>query len=101
MLPGSHRADGATGKPEAILEAIEDSSSVVPVDVDPGSVTIYSSRLWHRGGANAGECDRLFCFLTMMEAGSPAPPGLIHTLARDEVGEWLVGPDGLRRCEFE
>ena len=75
---------------------------VLPVDVPAGTVTVYSSRLWHRGGANGraegeapGENERAFAFLTIGEPGAPAPAGLIHTMARGDVGRWLVSSDGM------
>lgn len=74
------------------------ASAAVPVAVPAGTVTVYSSRVWHRGGANKSERERVFCFLTLVEAGSPAPPGLIHTLSREDVGKWAVGETGLVRA---
>ena len=65
----------------------------------PATVTLYSSRLWHRGGGNQGDKERVFCFLTLAEPAAAAPPGLIHTMARCDVGAWVVGSDGLRRRE--
>ena len=99
LLPGSHRPDAATGRSEVIRAACEDSSRLVPVDVGAGTVTIYSSRLWHRGGANQGKRERVFAFLTLAEASSAAPPGLIHTMTRDDVGAWIVGAEGLVQRE--
>ena len=58
-------------------------------------MTLYSSRLWHRGGANFADRVRTFCFLTLMESDAPAPPGLIHTMARADVGSWIVRHGGL------
>jgi len=89
----------ATGRSEVIRAACEDSSRLVPVDVGAGTVTIYSSRLWHRGGANQGKRERVFAFLTLAEASSAAPPGLIHTMTRDDVGAWIVGAEGLVQRE--
>lgn len=97
VLPGSHRPDAARGSSEVIKRATETSESVVPIDVPAGSVTIYSARLWHRGGANVCDRERIFCFLTLSEPGSPAPPGLIHTMVKEDIGSWVVGQAGLYR----
>lgn len=75
-------------------------ASVLPVEVPAGSVTLYSSRLWHRGGGHGGDemegqGARRFAYLTVAEPGAPAPPGLIHTMARGDVGKWVVGEGGL------
>ena len=96
ILPGSHRPDASAAQPAIIRAACDDARRVVPVDVGAGSVTVYSSRLWHRGGANAGPRERVFAFLTLTEPSSPAPPGLIHTMTREDVGKWVVGPAGLQ-----
>ena len=70
----------------------------MPVEAPSGTVTLYSSRLWHRGGANAHEDrERVFAFLTVAEPETPAPPGLIHTMARQDVGKWRVGQGGIER----
>ncbi|KAL7534139.1 hypothetical protein ACHAWF_004726 [Thalassiosira exigua] len=48
VLPGSHRPDASNGAPSVIREAVKDpapSKGVASIDVPPGSVTIYSSRL--------------------------------------------------------
>jgi hypothetical protein len=100
VLPGSHRPDATCGSEAAIRAAIArdrhiDSSSV-QIDVPAGSVTIYSSRLWHRGGANThAKRERSFAFLTLAEPDAPAPAGLIHTMAAADVGEWVVGKKGI------
>ena len=60
-------------------------------------MTVYSSRLWHRGSAKQGEAERTFCFLTVGEPDAPAPAGLIHTMERAAVGAWTVGRGGLAR----
>ena len=71
---------------------------VLPVKVPGGSVTLYSSRLWHNGGANNHpERERIFAFLTVAEPETPAPPGLIHTMSKDDVGSWLVSQGGVVR----
>lgn len=98
LLPGSHRPDAANGTPEKIRRAVEESTvahGVIRVAVPAGTVTMYSSRLWHCGGANQSERERVFCFLTLTEPDAPAPPGLIHTMALEDVGVWAVGRDGL------
>ncbi|KAL1510731.1 hypothetical protein AB1Y20_007020 [Prymnesium parvum] len=98
LLPASHRPDAAQGRPSQIEEAWkEPASAVVPVAVPAGTVTVYSSRLWHRGSQNLSDQERTFCFLTLTEADSPAPPGLIHTAAREDVGVWVLGRNGLER----
>jgi ectoine hydroxylase-related dioxygenase (phytanoyl-CoA dioxygenase family) len=97
ILPGSHRPDGSEAQAPIIRATCDDDKRrFVPVDVGAGSVTVYSSRLWHRGGANAGPRERVFAFLTLTEPSSPAPPGLIHTMTREDVGKWVVGPAGLQ-----
>ena len=99
LLPGSHRPDAANGRADAIEAAAAggDAPRAVPVAVPRGSVTVYSSRVWHRGGANRSERERTFCFLTVAEPDSPAPPGLIHTMALGDVGRWEVGREGIAR----
>ena len=97
LFPSSHRPDAAHGHPEAIRAAVADPSLLTRVDVAPGTATLYSSRLWHRGGANEGMAERLVCFLTLGEPEAPAPPGLVHTMAREDVGAWRVGARGLIR----
>jgi ectoine hydroxylase-related dioxygenase (phytanoyl-CoA dioxygenase family) len=99
VLPGSHRPDAARARPEQIKRAVKEptpSSGVLAVAVPAGSVTLYSSRLWHRGGANRGDRERTFCFLTVSEPDAPAPAGLIHTMERDEVGGWMLDHRGLQ-----
>tara|TARA_B100000795_G_scaffold18326_1_gene12193 strand:- start:267 stop:935 length:669 start_codon:yes stop_codon:yes gene_type:complete len=99
VLPGSHRPDAAQARPEQIRRAVEEpsvSSGVLAVAVPAGTVTLYSSRLWHRGGANRSDRERTFCFLTVSEPDAPAPAGLIHTMERDEVGGWTLDHRGLR-----
>ena len=99
VLPGSHRPDAAQARPEQIRRAVEEptaSSGVLAVAVPAGTVTLYSSRLWHRGGANRSDRERTFCFLTVSEPDAPAPAGLIHTMERDEVGGWILDHRGLR-----
>ena len=78
------------------LEEPTASSGVLAVAVPQGTVTLYSSRLWHRGGANRSDRERTFCFLTVSEPDAPAPAGLIHTMERDEVGGWMLDHRGLR-----
>ncbi|KAJ1453663.1 hypothetical protein M885DRAFT_618858 [Pelagophyceae sp. CCMP2097] len=111
ILPGSHRPDAASGLPDDINEAVAACAEldgaapaadyVRTVAVPPGTVTIYSrpsaSRAWHRGGANRSDKTRTFVFLTLMEPDSPAPPGLIHTMMREDVGRWTVNSSGLAR----
>ena len=97
VLPGSHRPDTGVS-PSEIAAAVKDpsdsSSGVIPVDVSPGTVTIYSSRLWHRGGANESRTDRQFCFFTATENQQSCPPGLIHTMQMTDVGKWSVNSSG-------
>ena len=99
VLPGSHRPDTGNGIPSVIARAVKDpniENGVIPVDVAPGTVTIYSSRLWHRGGNNDSNKDRKFCFFTATENQESAPPGLIHTMQLEDVGRWsITGSDGL------
>jgi len=71
------------------------------IAVPRGSVTLYSSRVFHRGSANRSARTRTFCFLTVCEPDSAAPAGLIHTMERRDVGAWLVGPRGLQRRSAE
>jgi ectoine hydroxylase-related dioxygenase (phytanoyl-CoA dioxygenase family) len=97
VLPGSHRPD--TGiSPSLIAHAVRDpndgESGVIPVNVVPGTITIYSSRLWHRGGANESKIDRRFCFFTAAENQQSAPPGLIHTMQTKDVGKWRICSSG-------
>mmetsp|Transcript_35225 Transcript_35225/g.59789 ORF Transcript_35225/g.59789 Transcript_35225/m.59789 type:complete len:170 (+) Transcript_35225:12-521(+) len=99
VLPGSHRPDASNGDPSAVRRAVDDPTNrrngVLSVDVPPGSVTIYSSRLWHRGGSNESERERQFCFFTVTEQHlESAPPGLIHTMQMDDVGRWSIGRVG-------
>jgi hypothetical protein len=102
VLPGSHRPDAPNGRPAAIEKAVKDplvrGNGVIPIDVPAGTVTIYSSRLWHRGGSNdSNDSARTFAFFTVTEPNCLAPPGLIHTMERQDVGEWRVSSDGLLR----
>ena len=104
VLPGSHRPDAAQARPEQIRRAVDEptaSSGMLAVAVPAGTVTLYSSRLWHRGGANRSERERTFCFLTVSEPDAPAPAGLIHTMERDEVGAWMLDHRGLRAATSE
>ena len=95
VLPGSHRPDASNGSPILIDKAVQDGQGVIAINVPPGSVTIYSSRLWHRGGSNDSEEERTFCFLTVTEPDSAAPPGLIHTMIKKDIGNWVVTRNGL------
>jgi len=98
VLPGSHRPDAPSGRPEMLQAGVVKSKGVVPLDVEKGTVTVYSSRLWHRGGPNESQKNtRVFCFFTVMEPESPAPPGLIHTMMMKDIGAWGVTADGLQR----
>jgi len=98
VLPGSHRPDAGCGRPDQIQSAIDNPvAALLPIAVPPGTVTLYSSRVFHRGSANGGGRARTFCFLTLTEPDSPAPPGLIHTMERADVGAWRAGPKGLER----
>jgi len=67
VLPGSHRPDVAAGAPGPILRAIQEGGAggEVVVAVPRGSITLYSSRLYHRGSANLSPQARTFCFLTV------------------------------------
>lgn len=99
VMPGSHRPDTSV-TPSCISRAVKDSSivnGVIPIDVPAGTVTIYSSRLWHRGGANDSETNRRFCFFTATEDGAgSAPAGLIHTMQMEDIGKWEISAkDGL------
>jgi ectoine hydroxylase-related dioxygenase (phytanoyl-CoA dioxygenase family)/tetratricopeptide (TPR) repeat protein len=97
VLPGSHRPDAGIS-PSTIARAVREPSngSLIPIDVVPGTVTVYSSRLWHRGGANESkENHRQFCFFTVTEIQASAPPGLIHTMQLSDVGKWCIGGSGL------
>ena len=101
VLPGSHRPDTGVS-PADIAKAVRDpcdsGSRVIPVNVAPGTVTIYSSRLWHRGGANESKKDRQFCFFTATEnQQNVAPPGLIHTMQMSDVGKWCISSSGLTK----
>ena len=102
VMPGSHRPDTGVS-PSAIATAVKDSSDsgsgVIPVHVIPGTVTIYSSRLWHSGGANESNKDRQFCFFTATENQENAPPGLIHTMQMSDVGKWCISSSGLKKNE--
>lgn len=102
VMPGSHRPDTGVS-PSAIAIAVKDSSDsgsgVIPVNVTPGTVTIYSSRLWHSGGANESNKDRQFCFFTATENQENAPPGLIHTMQMSDVGKWCISSSGLKNNE--
>mmetsp|Transcript_28642 Transcript_28642/g.42739 ORF Transcript_28642/g.42739 Transcript_28642/m.42739 type:complete len:609 (+) Transcript_28642:78-1904(+) len=99
VMPGSHRPDLVS--PSAIAKAVKDpsdsGSGVITVNVVPGTVTIYSSRLWHRGGANESQKDRRFCFFTATENQENAPPGLIHTMQMSDVGRWCISGSGLEK----
>ena len=101
VLPGSHRPDAPNGRTATIEKAVKDplvrDNGVVPIDVPAGTVTIYSSRLWHRGGSNDSNNSRTFVFFTVTEPNCLAPPGLIHTMERRDVGEWGMSSDGLLR----
>lgn len=103
VLPGSHRPDALNGSPERIRRALDSpddpACGIVPIAVPSGTVTIYSSRAWHRGGASQSAQERVFCFLTVMEPDAPSAPGLIHTMELDDVGAWVVGQDGLKRAD--
>jgi ectoine hydroxylase-related dioxygenase (phytanoyl-CoA dioxygenase family) len=104
VLPGSHRPDTESGLSDLIAQAVKDPSlrnGVIPIDVVPGTVTIYSSRLWHGGGANNSGLDRQFCFFTITEDSSEsAPPGLIHTIQKNDIGIWYTqGHRGLVKNE--
>lgn len=103
VVPGSHRPDAAAGHPRAILRAIQEGEAggQLTIAVPRGSVTLYSSRVFHRGSANRSARTRTFCFLTVCEPDSAAPAGLIHTMERRDVGAWLVGPRGLQRRSAE
>jgi hypothetical protein len=47
----------------------------VRVDVPAGTVSMYSSRLYHRGGANRhAQRERVFAFFTLAEPDAPAYP---------------------------
>ena len=99
VLPGSHRPDTGISSSD-IAHAMKDptlENGVIPVNVAPGTVTIYSSRLWHGGGANRSKTDRKFCFFTVTEDDiESAPPGLIHTMQLNDIGKWYIGgQDGL------
>jgi hypothetical protein len=66
--------------------------------------TIYSSSHWHGGGANNSgldHLDRQFCFFTITEDSSEsAPPGLIHTIQKNDIGIWYTqGHRGLVKNE--
>ncbi len=102
VMPGSHRPDTGVS-PLAIAAAVKDSgdsgSGAIPVNVTPGTVTIYSSRLWHSGGANESNKDRQFCFFTATENQQNAPPGLIHTFEMSDVGKWCICGSGLKNNE--
>mmetsp|Transcript_38168 Transcript_38168/g.55746 ORF Transcript_38168/g.55746 Transcript_38168/m.55746 type:complete len:655 (-) Transcript_38168:267-2231(-) len=101
VLPGSHRPDGHNGHPSLIQSSVENKNDkkVLPINVPQGTVTIYSSRLWHRGGANKNDDstpERSFCFMTLMEdEGCMAPPGLVHTMAKEDVGKWVLNGNGI------
>lgn len=99
VLPGSHRPDAASARPEQIKRAVAEPTAengAVAVAVPPGTVTLYSSRLWHCGGANRSDRERTFCFLTVCEPDAPAPAGLIHTMEMEDVGAWVVDGKGLQ-----
>lgn len=101
VMPGSHRPDTGVS-PSAIATAVKDSGDsgrVIPVNVIPGTVTMYSSRLWHSGGANESNKDRQFCFFTATENQENAPPGLIHTMQMSDVGKWCISGSGLKKNE--
>ena len=40
---------------------------------------------------------RRFCFLTVGEAHAPAPPGLIHTMALEDIGKYVLSEAGLTK----
>ncbi len=98
VMPGSHRPDTGVS-PSAIAAAVDSGSGVIPVNVTPGTVTIYSSRLWHSGGANESNKDRQFCFFTATENQQNAPPGLIHTMQMSDIGKWRISGSGLKNNE--
>jgi hypothetical protein len=103
---GRGRGSGCDGGTSSGQWGASGHGAVVPVAVAAGTVTLYSSRLWHAGGANrrgaedgGGEGEgreRAFVFLTLMEQLAAAPPGLIHTMARADVGRWVVSETGIR-----
>ena len=98
VMPGSHRPDAASARPDHIARAVAEptaAAGVLPVAVPAGTCTLYSSRLWHRGGANRSDRERTFCFLTVSEPDAPAPAGLIHTMEAEDVGAWRLDHRGL------
>ena len=102
ILAGSHRPDAPNASPSCIKKAVEKpegEQGVISIDSLPGTVTIYSSRLWHRGGPNTSDRTRTFCFFSATEPNSLAPAGLIHTCERADVGRWHIGPNGLRSSD--
>ena len=78
-LPGSHRAEGGEGEGDE-----EEVRVAVPFLVRPGDVTVYSSQLVHRGGANTGVRSRPTFHIAVMGDGA-APTGIPYTVLADDL----------------
>ena len=77
-LPGSHRAVAAGAFPD------DEERVAVPFLVRPGDVTVYSSQLIHRGGANTASRPRPTFHIAVMGDGA-APTGIPYTVLASDL----------------
>ena len=89
VVPGSSGAPPTT--------AASDAAKPLPLPLPVGSVLVYDTRTWHRGGANRSRRPRPVFYVTVInEAGGRLPPaGLPYTIEPTEAGCFELGSLGV------
>ena len=81
-------------------EAVDAQSRALPVPLPAGSILLYDTRLWHRGGANRSKRRRPVFYVTVLGPRGAAPAGLPYTIEPEQAAGYaldaagVVGPSG-------
>lgn len=93
FLPGTHNAEDHAAFNAVGPEALLASHASWLGEIGPGDVTLYDSRVLHRGGANSSPNRRVLFYVSFKAAGAVAGTGTLfeclrgkHTLA--ECAQW-------------
>ena len=86
-------AGSVVSAPSAVERA-----AALPMPLPRGSVLLYDSRIWHRGGANqpGRGRERPVWYVTLLGAHGMPPAGLPYTIEPDEAACMHLTPRGVR-----
>ena len=92
MLPRTHLAPAAPRAPDAAPGGGGSRAGplAISVLVGPGDVTVYSTNVQHRGGANTGTRARPTFHIAVIGDGA-APTGIPYTVLLQDIREMYPG----------